>query len=78
MLNFTLTDEQEALLNSWIEKHNKSRKCPINKQRREMSKKGIYPCGGHCQYSVDITFTAIGDLASVKCKCGAEEYLGEV
>ena len=25
-----------------------------------------------------ITFTAIADLASIKCRCGEELYLGEV
>ena len=75
---FTLDDEQVAQMDIWIEKHNKNRNCSINKLRKEYKKKGIFPCGGMCQYSLEITFTSFADLASIKCQCGAEEYLGEV
>lgn len=80
MRTYTLSDEQEKIMSDFIEKHNRSRKCPINKQRKEYRKKNPFcsPCGGHCQYSLEITFTTIADLASVKCTCGAEQYLGEV
>lgn len=80
MLSFTLTDEQEAKMNAFIEKHNKARKCPVNKVRKRSRKRDTFcaPCGGRGQYSLEITFTAIANLASIKCECGKEEYLGEV
>ena len=77
-MTFTLDPLQVKQMNDFIDKHNKSRKCPINKRIREHRKKGIFPCGGHCQYSLEITFSSIGDLASIKCECGEEKYLGEV
>lgn len=77
-MTFTLDKLQVKQMNTWIEKHNKSRKCPINKRRREHRKKGIIPCGGECQYSLEITFASFANLASVKCECGEELYLGEV
>ena len=61
-----------------IDKHDKSRKCPINKRIREHRKKGIIPCGGECQYSLEITFSSFANLASIKCECGEEQYLGEI
>lgn len=80
MLSFTLTDEQEAKMNAFIEKHNKDRKCSVNKVRKQARKHNTFsaPCGGWGQYSLEITFTAIANLASIKCECGKEEYLGEV
>lgn len=77
-MTFTLDPLQVKQMNDWIEKHNKSRKCPINKRIREHRKKGIFPCGGHCQYSLEITFASMANLASIKCECGEEKYLGEV
>lgn len=77
-MTFTLDPLQVKQMNDWIEKHNKSRKCSINKLRREHKKKGIFPCGGHCQYSLEITFASMANLASIKCECGKEKYLGEV
>ena len=77
-MTFILDPLQVKQMNDWIEKHNKSRKCPINKRRREHRKKGIFPCGGECQYSLDITFATMANLASIKCECGEEMYLGEV
>ena len=77
-MTFTLDPLQVKQMNEWIEKHNKSRKCPINKKRREHRKKGIIPCGGECQYSLEITFASMANLASIKCECGEEQYLGEV
>ena len=65
-------------MNDFIDKHDKSRKCPINKRIKEHRKKGIFPCGGHCQYSLEITFSSFANLASIKCECGEEKYLGEV
>lgn len=77
-MTFTLDPLQVKQMNDWIEKHNKSRKCPINKRIKEHRKKGIFPCGGHCQYSLEITFSSMANLASIKCECGEEKYLGEV
>lgn len=77
-MTFTLDPLQVKQMNAWIEKHNKSRKCLINKRRKEWSKKGISPCGGACQYSLEITFASMANLASIKCECGEEKYLGEV
>ena len=77
-MTFTLDSLQVKQMNDWIEKHNKSRKCSVNKRRREHRKKGIFPCGGHCQYSLEITFASMANLASIKCDCGEEKYLGEV
>jgi hypothetical protein len=77
-MTFTLDKLQVSQMNAWIEKHNKSRKCSVNKRRREHRKKGIMPCGGECQYSLEITFASMANLASIKCECGEELYLGEV
>ena len=77
-MTFTLDPLQVKQMNDWIEKHNKSRKCPINKRRIEHRKKGIMLCGGECQYSLQITFATMANLASIKCECGEEKYLGEV
>ena len=32
-------------------------------------------CGEH---KLEIAFTTVGDLAVIKCSCGASKYLGEV
>lgn len=77
-MTFTLDPLQVKQMNDFIDKHNKSRKCPTNKKIREHRKKGIFPCGGHCQYSLEITFASFANLASIKCECGEEKYLGEV
>lgn len=77
-MTFTLDSLQVKQMDNFINKHNKSRKCPINKRIREHRKKGIIPCGGHCQYSLEITFSSFANLASIKCECGEEQYLGEV
>ena len=77
-MTFTLDPLQVKQMNDFIDKHDRSRKCPINKKIREHKKKGIFPCGGHCQYSLEITFSSIANLASIKCECGEEKYLGEV
>lgn len=78
MRYYTLTDEQEKIMKDWIEKHNKSKKCPINKQRKKDRKKGIYACGGDCQYETVITHSSFADIASIRCECGEEQFLGEV
>ena len=86
MITWTLTDEQEAAMKSWLAAHDKDKHCPAYKRRKKqekLRKKGkgnpYGPCGGSTQYQVEITLTAIGDLASVKCTdCGKEYYLGEV
>ena len=77
-MTFTLDPSQVKQMNAFVEKHNRSRKCFINKRIREHRKKGVFPCGGHCQYSLEITFSSIANLASIKCECGEEQYLGEV
>ena len=77
-MTFTLDPSQVKQMNAFIEKHNRSRKCPVNKRRREYRKKGIILCSGECQYSLEITFSSIANLASIKCECGEEKYLGEV
>ena len=77
-MTFTLDPLQVKQMNDFIDKHDKSRKCPINKRIKEHRKKGIFPCGGHCQYSLEITFSSFANLASIKCECGEEKYLGEV
>lgn len=77
-MTFTLDPLQVKQMNDFIDKHNRSRKCPVNKRRRERKKKGIIICGGECQYSLEITFTSFANLASIKCECGEEQYLGEV
>ena len=77
-ITYTLSVEQVKQMNAFMEKHNKSRKCPVNKQRNANRKKGIYPCGGYCQYSLSISFSSVADLATIKCSCGEEKYLGEV
>ena len=77
-MTFTLDPLQVKQMNDWIEKHNKSRKCFVNKRIREYRKKGIFPCGGHCQYSLEITFASMANLATIRCECGEELYLGEV
>ena len=77
-MTFTLDPLQVKQMNDWIEKHNKSRKCFVNKRIRDHRKKGIFPCGGDCQYSLEIIFSSIANLASIKCECGEEKYLGEV
>ena len=75
---FTLTTEQVIEMDTWITEHNSLKKCKINRERRKNKKKGIYPCGGYGQYSVEITFTTIANIAYVKCACGQVHYLGEV
>lgn len=77
-ITYTLSVEQVKQMNAFMEKHNKSRKCSVNKQRKANRKAGIYPCGGYCQYSINITLSSVADIASIKCSCGKEEYLGEV
>ena len=77
-ITYTLDPHQVKQMNDWIEKHNKSRKCPINKRIREHRKKGVMPCGGWRQYSLEISFSSIANLATIKCQCGEELYLGEV
>ena len=77
-ITYTLSVEQVKQMNAFMEKHNKSKKCPVNKQRKANRKKGIYPCGGYCQYSINITLSSVADIATIKCSCGEEEYLGEV
>lgn len=80
MQTFILSDEQEEKMNKFISKHEKSWRCPINKQRRRNRKLHQFggPCGGDCQFSLEITFTSFSNLASIKCECGKEEFLGEV
>ena len=77
-MTFTLNPLQVKQMDDFINKHNRSRKCSINKRRREHKKKGIMLCGGECQYSLEITFASFANLASIKCECGEEKYLGEV
>lgn len=72
---FSFNSEQIKAINDFIVRHNRNRKCPFNKTR---NKKGDIPCGGTARYSIEIKLTAVGDLASIKCECGAEEFLGEV
>lgn len=86
MITWTLDDQQEADMKSWIAAHNKDKHCPAYKKRKQQEKlrakgKGnpYGPCGGSAQYQIEIALTAVGDLASVKCiKCGKEYYLDEV
>ena len=72
-MNFEINDNQKAVMNKFIERHNRSRKCHINKQ-----KKRITACGGIAQYSIKITLSSIANVATIQCECGAKEYLGEV
>lgn len=80
MQTFTLSDEQEEKMNKFILKHEKSWKCPINNQRRRNRNRDLFcgSCGGDCQFSLVITFTSFANIASIKCECGKEEFLGEV
>lgn len=74
-----LDDEQEKIMDEFITKHNKSKTYKVNRQRIKYSKKHkIQPCGGWCQYHLQVTFTTIGFLTNIECTCGAKEYLGEV
>lgn len=86
MKTWKLDDTQEAVMKWWIAAHDKDKNCPAYKRRKREEKlrakgKGnpYGPCGGHLQYQVEIGFSAIGDLASIRCiDCGKEYYLGEV
>lgn len=77
-ITYTLSVDQVKQMNAFMEKHNKSRKCPVNKQRKANRKNGVYPCGGYGQYSINISLSSVADIATIKCSCGEEEYLGEV
>lgn len=86
MITWTLNDQQEAAMKSWLAAHDKDKHCPAYKKRKQQEKlrakgKGnpYGPCGGSAQYQIEIALTAVGDLASVKCtECGKDYYLGEV
>ena len=73
MLTITLSDKQEKQMNKFIKQHQK-----VCKLVKEQKKANIVPSGGWGNFSLEITFTAIATLASIKCKCGEELYLGEV
>lgn len=72
-LSFKINDNQKVIMEKFIEKHNRSRKCPVNKQRKR-----IAACGGIAQYSIKITLSSIVNVATIQCECGAKEYLGDV
>ncbi len=86
MITWTLDDQQEAAMKSWIAAHDKDKHCSAYKKRKQQEKlraKGkcspYGPCGGSAQYQIEIALTAVGDLASIKCtECEEEYYLGEV
>ena len=86
MITFVLDDKQEEKMNKWIAIHDKDKHCPACKRRKKLEKlraKGkanpYGPCGGWSQYVIEITLTAVGNLAAVKCSdCGASCYLDEV
>ena len=75
---FTLSRLQEEAMDIWIEEHDKT--CPVHKYHKQLTEQngGMPPCGGWCEKSLVITSASMADLASVKCECGQEDYLGEV
>lgn len=74
---FYLTKHQIELARVWLEEHQKH--CAICKEHRKASKQGVYPLGGWCEFSYQITPTDVADLLFIRCnECGAEYYLGEV
>ena len=62
-MNFEMDKEEREKMRAWVDKHERSRKCPFNKKENQ-------GCSGG-RYTYHITYTTIGVVLSITCVCGA-------